>query len=434
MARTVRNGKIDTPSARARLARRVAPYWTVLHKGAAVGYRKGAKGGTWIARLRDDAGNQHHEAIGAADDATEADGVTVLAYAQAQTKAREWFARKERELHGEPATPAKWTVADALDDYVDWLAGLQKKSAPFARYTADAFILPAFGKVPVSRLTKGRIEKWHGDLAKVPARQRTRPGAAQRYREKIDQPAEEVARQRQATANRILSILKAALNRAYSDGKVTSDDAWRKVKPFRGVDAARVRYLSDAESQRLVNACDPAFRPMVRAALLTGCRYGELTAARVKDFNPDAGTLTIPRSKSGKARHVVLTDEGREFFASAAAGKTGDHLLLPNPDGNAWGKSHQTRPMELASEHAGISPAVSFHILRHSYASRLVMKAVPLFVVATQLGHGDTRMVEKHYGHLAPNYVADTIRAAFGNLGIVETSNVTPLQRQPAKV
>ena len=239
MARTVRNGKIDTPSARARLARRVAPYWTVIHKGAAVGYRKGAKGGTWIARLRDDAGNQHHEAIGAADDATEADGVTVLAYAQAQTKAREWFARKERELHGEPATPGKWTVADAMEDYLDWIAK-HGKSAARMRYTTDAFILPSFAKVPVSRLTKGRIEKWHGDLAKAPARQRTRPGAAQRYREKADRPPEEAARQRQATANRILSILKAALNRAYSDNKVTSDEAWRKVKAvFRRSGAAR---------------------------------------------------------------------------------------------------------------------------------------------------------------------------------------------------
>lgn len=45
-------------------------------------------------------------------------------------------------------------------------------------------------------------------------------------------------------------------------------------------------------------------------------------------------------------------------------------------------------------------------------------------LIAAQLGHSDTRMVEKHYGHLAPSYVADTVRAAFGSLGIVEPSNV----------
>jgi hypothetical protein len=55
------------------------------------------------------------------------------------------------------------------------------------------------------------------------------------------------------------------------------------------------------------------------------------------------------------------------------------------------------------------------------------MKRVPLAVIAAQLGHADTRMVEKHHGHLAPNYVADTVRAAFGTLGIVEPSKVVPI-------
>ena len=42
------------------------------------------------------------------------------------------------------------------------------------------------------------------------------------------------------------------------------------------------------------------------------------------------------------------------------------------------------------------------------------MGGAPLAVVAAQLGHSDTRMVEKHYGHMAPSYVADTVRASFG--------------------
>ena len=53
-----------------------------------------------------------------------------------------------------------------------------------------------------------------------------------------------------------------------------------------------------------------------------------------------------------------------------------------------------------------------------TYASRLAARAVPLPVIAAQLGHADTRMTERHYAHLAPSYVADTVRAAFGSLGI----------------
>jgi hypothetical protein len=55
------------------------------------------------------------------------------------------------------------------------------------------------------------------------------------------------------------------------------------------------------------------------------------------------------------------------------------------------------------------------------------MRGVPLAVIAAQLGHSDTRMVEKHYGHMSPSYLADTVRAAFGTLGILEPSNVVPI-------
>ena len=49
-------------------------------------------------------------------------------------------------------------------------------------------------------------------------------------------------------------------------------------------------------------------------------------------------------------------------------------------------------------------------------------------VIAAQLGHADTRMTERHYAHLSPGYVADTIRAALPALGIVDRSNVSPLR------
>jgi integrase len=63
--------------------------------------------------------------------------------------------------------------------------------------------------------------------------------------------------------------------------------------------------------------------------------------------------------------------------------------------------------------HPGRAQSQAFHILRHTHASILAMRDVPLGVVAEQLGHADTRMTEKHYAHLAPSYVAETIRAHF---------------------
>jgi integrase len=78
--------------------------------------------------------------------------------------------------------------------------------------------------------------------------------------------------------------------------------------------------------------------------------------------------------------------------------------------------SHQLRPIADASAVARLDPPATFHVLRHTWASHRVMAGAPIMVVAQVLGHADTRMVEKHYGHLAPSYVRDVVRSR--SLGI----------------
>ena len=225
-------------------------------------------------------------------------------------------------------------------------------------------------------------------------------------------------------------MLKAALNRAYNAGRVASDSAWRRVKPFKQVDEPIVRYVSQDEARRLVNACEQDFRALVQAALLTGCRYSELVNLSCADFNRDSDTLTLRQTKSGRSRHVVLTEEGRDLFTHWTAGRAANERIFLRSDGNPWGASHQQRPLAAAARRASISPAPTFHILRHTHASMLAMRGVPLGVIAAQLGHQDTRMTEKHYAHLAPNYVADTIRAHFPVLGIADQTIVVPMRRK----
>lgn len=71
-------------------------------------------------------------------------------------------------------------------------------------------------------------------------------------------------------------MLKAAPNHAYDEGHVSARDAWgRKLKPFRDLEVARIRYLSVAEAGRLINACDPDFRPLVRAHASLVCNCGQ---------------------------------------------------------------------------------------------------------------------------------------------------------------
>jgi integrase len=286
--------------------------------------------------------------IGIADDTSDADGFKILSFMQAQDKARHHMVRRAKSSAG---IDGPLTVKAAVEAYLRALEA-NGKTAADAHHRAQAHIIPALGNIEVATLPTDLLRKWHTDLAKALPRARTKPGKPQQYRE-FD-GSEEAIRRRKSSANRVLTILKAALNHAFHDGKVASDTAWRKVKPFKSVDAARFRYLSVTEAKRLINACDAEFRPMVQAALQTGCRYGELARLEVHDLNPEAGTLTVRRSKSGKPRHVVLTDEGVAFFRQLAAGRSGGELLLHRTSGEPWKASRQGRPMADACHRGGI--------------------------------------------------------------------------------
>jgi integrase len=131
----------------------------------------------------------------------------------------------------------------------------------------------------------------------------------------------------------------------------------------------------------------------VIAALLTGCRDGELGRLECQDFNRDAGTLTIRQSKAGKPRHIPLDAEAQEFLTGCTAGRPPSQRVFLRKDGRPWGKSHQLRPMERACQAGRIDPPIGFHILRHTWASHRVMKGAPLIVVADVLGHSDTQIL-----------------------------------------
>jgi excisionase family DNA binding protein len=237
----------------------------------------------------------------------------------------------------------------------------------------------------------------------------------------------EAVRVRRATANRVLTYLKTALNLAWRNGLVPLDDAWRRVAPFRNADAPVIRYLTIDEITRLLNASQGGFRDLVHAGLLTGCRYGELCRLKVADYNAEVGTVTVRIGKGGKARHVTLAEEGTELFERLAAGQSAQDWILRREDGSPWGKSQQKRLMDAACSQAGISPRVSFHVLRHTHAS-LAMAGVPMAFIAHQLGHADTRMTERHYAHLAPNHVAQAIRKGFPRLTPARAPVVVPLR------
>jgi integrase len=423
MARRLKDATVDSKDARRRLKIRGKPHYRVIERGLHLGYRRlgGGQAGSWVARCY--VGEQQYEVerVGTADDVSDADGVHVLDFWQAVDVARK---RMVERAHRAAGHHGSLTVGHALDEYLAYLEH-ERKSANRARYSVEALIRPKLGEIEVAKLTAKAIEDWRNDLVKTAPRVRTREGLEQRHR-KIGRDAD-AHRARKVTVNRVLITLKAALNRAWKDGRATSNVAWARVSPFKGVNAARTRYLTIAEAKRLINACDPDFRQLVQAALETGARYGELTRLQVHDFNRDTGTLAIRTSKSGKGRHIVLTEEGVAFSRQLCAGRPGAETMLVKANGEAWGRSEQGLLMRKACEIAKITPPIGFHGLRHTWASLAVMAKVPLLVVAKNLGHRDTRMVELHYGHLAEDYVTKAIREGAPRFGFKPDKKVTAL-------
>jgi hypothetical protein len=147
MARTVRDHRIESRSARLRLTARPEPYWVLLNEGFHLGYYRGKQSAKWVARHRPPgrAGGYNKSTLGEADDTADADGVRVLDFRQAQDRARDWL----RAVEGGVQVKAGYTVGDALDDYLKAFTGKDRVNT---KRRIDQFIRPALGDTRLSRL------------------------------------------------------------------------------------------------------------------------------------------------------------------------------------------------------------------------------------------------------------------------------------------
>ena len=423
MGRAVKDTRLDKRDARLKLAVQKEPYWRLITEGAHLGYYRGERVGKWVARFRKPGatGGYFKKTLGEADDTRDADGEGILTFPQADKLARAWFVEQEQ---GPAKSIEAFTVGDALDDYSAAFK-VRTGAVPTDMTSRIEIIRPVLGKLEAATLTQSIINDWFNARASSPKMVRTRKGA-----EPNQQPADtkEALRKRRSTANRLLTVLKAALNHAAETREWLPIAAWSKVKPFKGVDVAKRRLLTDEESRRLVNASEPDFRPMVRASLLTGARYGELRHAKVKDYDRQSRTVYLVETKNAIARPAYLDDEGTQMLETAIAGKKPGDLLFTRPDGTQWKQADQLRRMNDAFDRAKIDKT-TFHDLRRSYGARLARAGVPMAVIAEALGHKDERITRKHYAHLAPSYVSETVRAAVSGLGIGEKSNVRTIAK-----
>ncbi len=404
MARITRSAQLEKRQSRTRL-KTGKNHWRAIHEGLALGYWKGKKTSSWLVRVRKDDGGYVSKKFAVADDHQDADGRDVLNYTQAHKRAQ-MLEPQLRYPDVAPTEQADPLVSDLLDEYLT-KHKLESASWQSTEYAIEKMKVAFAGK-RVSELTTAMLRRWHQAQAKP------RSDSA------------ESKRKARATANRKLTVLKAALNWGWS-GPSAVADSWRAVKPFPKVDAPPAAHLSLEEVTRLLNACEPDFRELVEGTLLVGGRYGEMSALTAGNFNQEAGSILLPTGKTG-FREVWLSAEGVAFFQRITAGKKRGERIFTHSDGSEWRQAHQIRRMRESCERSSIEPAVPFKALRTTYGALLAMQGTSPQVIQRQLGHADLRMTLKHYAHLLPNYVADEIRAKLPSFGVYADSKVTSIK------
>ena len=172
------------------------------------------------------------------------------------------------------------------------------------------------------------------------------------------------------------------------------------------INNARERFLSVEEARRLQKAVaasrNPLLRPIVGLLLLTGARVSELLKAEWAHIDLDRRAWLIPTSKTGKSRHVPLSQAAINIIDQLQ--RAGPYLL-PNPDTSKPLTSIK-HAWQTARRAAGL-PDLRIHDLRHSAASFMINSGVDLFAVGKVLGHASYQSTQR-YSHLAN----DTLLAA----------------------
>lgn len=368
---------IDSKAKRQRLAIRREPYWAKLVLGGFIGYRVGAKGGSWIARYRGEDSKQHYKSLELPAHLPQNE------YDIAAGEAKKWFDDQNLGFRAKPGT-----VEEAADNYTEYLEQKKGKApAKDAKGRITLHILPEFADIPLDKLKLQQVRKWFHSF--------------------VVEGSDEQIRKSKATANRNLAVLKAILNLAHKEGLATSDRAWRSIEKFKNVDGARQDFLTSDQVKKLLESVDGNFHHLLKAGVLTGARYGELSKLRARDLDKANGLLNMPNGKTG-TRTFPLTSSTKAFFVQMAKNKLPDTPLLTRDGINPWGHGDQTKLMREAVSKAELPKSVVFYTLRHSFIADVIDKNMNVFDIAKITGTS-IDMIEKHYGKLFKGRVIEVL-------------------------
>jgi integrase len=279
--------------------------------------------------------------------------------------------------------------APTLTDFVPrWMDGYvipnnRPKEQGQKRATLNHHLLPVFGKLRLDQITPERIELYKGAKQKEGLHPKT--------------------------INNQLVILHKLLVTAKEWSLIESVPHTKQLKapdpPFR--------HLSKSDTEKLIVAIpDEPWRSMVVLAARTGMRYSELSGLQWEDVDLERGSITVRRSlvegemgntKNNRIRHIPLTPD-------ALAALQG----LPHVPGHVFlfhkaPVLYKTARLKLEDycRLAGV-PRITWHDLRHTFASQLAASSAPILAVQKLMGHADIKMTMR-YSHLEPDVLRDVV-------------------------
>ena len=285
------------------------------------------------------------------------------------------------------------TLAEFVDkQYLPYIRGY-KRSWQTDWSLLRNHLLPQLGSRPLDEITRNDVVQLHQSRLAAGAK----PGSA----------------------NRVLITLRYIYNLA-----IKWEVPGVKVNPCKGVplmeeNNKRERYLSVQEAQRLYECVHKSENTMLRyivpMLILTGARKREVLDARWADFDLARRIWRIPISKSGKARHVPLSDGAIALLATVPRLPECEWTFA-NPD-TAKPYVSVFYAWSTARKNAGLAD-VRMHDLRHSFASLLINSGRTLYEVQHILGHTQVRTTQR-YAHLSQDTLLAAANAATEAVGAV---------------
>jgi integrase len=355
---------------RAALEPRGEPFWRSLGTNRSIGYRVTPKGSrSWLAKHDRDGKKQQH-ALG--------DDSESYSYKQAAVDALKWFNDLDQGLTSDP------TVRQICADYV--LNKSEKLNNPGAAYTARLIFERVVYKSPLANIRSSALRKHHFQDWVDALKATTSP----------------------ANLKRQLTALQAALNLAVKKGKVgiSARQHWSQLELPTIPDNRRELFLDLAARRALLAATTGGLRDLGEGAMLTGCRAGELTGARVKQFNARTEEMTFT-GKTG-SRTVPLSPAALALFKRLSKDKTPLAFLFVRDDGTPWPHSGWDTLIKAAAKKAKLPGGVCLYTLRHSFISEAISGGLTTLDVARLTGTS-LQMIEKFYGKIVSDVARERL-------------------------